>query len=191
MSERPPLEVTLDESTFLDYYYLKEELTDFCKTVGLPTSGGKLELTQRIAHYLKTGEILPQESKTRSTSPQAQTLTENSLIEENFVSSEIKRAFFKEKIGNTFSFNVPFQKWLKANAGKTYAQAIEAYYIILEEKKTADKVIDKQFEYNTYIRDFFKHNKDKSLSDAITCWKYKKSLSGHNRYEPSDLIALS
>lgn len=191
MSERPPLEITLDESTFLDYYYLKEELTNFCKTVGLPTSGGKLELTQRIAHYLKTGEILPQESKTRNTSPQAQTLTENSLIEENFVSSEIKRAFFKEKIGNTFSFNVQFQKWLKANAGKTYAQAIEAYYTILEEKKTAEKVIDKQFEYNTYIRDFFKDNKDKSLNDAITCWKYKKSLSGHNRYEPSDLIALS
>lgn len=191
MSERPPLEITLDESTFLDYYYLKEELTNFCKTVGLPTSGGKLELTQRIAHYLKTGEILPQESKTRNTSPQAQTLTENSLIEENFVSSEIKRAFFKEKIGNTFSFNVPFQKWLKANAGKTYAQAIEVYYTILEEKKTAEKVIDKQFEYNTYIRDFFKDNKDKSLNDAITCWKYKKSLSGHNRYEPSDLIALS
>lgn len=191
MSERPPLEITLDESTFRDYYYLKEELTDFCKTVGLPTSGGKLELTQRIAHYLKTGEILPQESKTRNTSPQAQTLTENSLIEENFVSSEIKRAFFKEKIGNTFSFNVPFQKWLKANAGKTYAQAIKAYYTILEEKKTAEKVIDKQFEYNTYIRDFFKDNKDKSLNDAIICWQYKKSLSGHNRYEPSDLIALS
>lgn len=191
MSERPPLEITLDESTFRDYYYLKEELTDFCKTVGLPTSGGKLELTQRIAHYLKTGEILPQESKTRNTSPQAQTLTENSLIEENFVSSEIKRAFFKEKIGNTFSFNVPFQKWLKANAGKTYAQAIKAYYTILEEKKTAEKVIDKQFEYNTYIRDFFKDNKDKSLNDAIICWKYKKSLSGHNRYESSDLIALS
>lgn len=191
MSERPPLEITLDESTFRDYYYLKEELTDFCKTVGLPTSGGKLELTQRIAHYLKTGEILPQESKTRNTSPQAQTLTESSLIEENFVSSEIKRAFFKEKIGNTFSFNVPFQKWLKANAGKTYAQAIKAYYTILEEKKTAEKVIDKQFEYNTYIRDFFKDNKDKSLNDAIICWKYKKSLSGHNRYESSDLIALS
>lgn len=191
MSERPPLEITLDESTFRDYYYLKEELTDFCKTVGLPTSGGKLELTQRIAHYLKTGEILPQKSKTRNTSPQAQTLTENSLIEENFVSSEIKRAFFKEKIGNTFSFNVPFQKWLKANAGKTYAQAIKAYYTILEEKKTAEKVIDKQFEYNTYIRDFFKDNKDKSLNDAIICWKYKKSLSGHNRYESSDLIALS
>lgn len=191
MSDRPRLEISLDESTFRDYYYLKEELTDFCSAVGLPTSGGKLELIERIAHYLKTGEILYQDSKTRSTSPQAQTITENTLIEENFVSSELKRAFFKEKIGKSFSFNVAFQKWLKANAGKTYAQAIEAYYTILDEKKVGYTVIDKQFEYNTYIRDFFKDNNDKSLSDAITCWKYKKSLSGHNRYEPSDLIALS
>jgi len=35
-------------------------------------------------------------------------------------------AFFKGKIGKTFSFNVQFQKWLKANAGKTYGAAIEA-----------------------------------------------------------------
>ena len=52
-------------------------------------------------------------------------------------------------------------------------------------------VIDKQFEYNTYIRDFFDDNKDKSLDDAIACWKYKKSLAGHNRYERSDLAALN
>ena len=26
--------------------------------------------------------------------------------------------------------------------------------------------------------------------DAIKCWKYKKSLKGHNKYEDSDLIAL-
>lgn len=50
--------------------------------------------------------------------------------------------------------------------------------------------IDKQFEYNTYIRAFFEDNKGKSLEEAIICWKYKKSLQGHNRYEKSDLIAL-
>ncbi|MDD7668276.1 MAG: DUF6434 domain-containing protein, partial [Agathobacter sp.] len=40
-----------------------------------------------------------------------------------------------EKIGKSFSFNVLFQKWLKGNAGKTYGDAINAYYQILEEKK--------------------------------------------------------
>ena len=37
-------------------------------------------------------------------------------------------------------------------------------------------MIDRQFEYNTYIRDFFEDNKGMSLDQAITCWKFKKSL---------------
>ena len=97
---------------------------------------------------------------------------------------------FKEKIGKSFSFNVLFQKWLKRNAGKTYGDAINAYYQILEEKKKGKTTIDKQFEYNTYIRDFFEDNQGRSLDEAIICWKYKKSLQGHNRYEKSDLVAL-
>jgi hypothetical protein len=83
-----------------------------------------------------------------------------------------------------------FQKWLKANAGKTYADAVRAYYQILAEKKQGRTKIDRQFEYNTYIRDFFEDNKGKRLDDAILCWKYKKGLPGHNRYERSDLSAL-
>ena len=94
------------------------------------------------------------------------------------------------KIGKSFSFNVLFQKWLKTNAGKTYKDAINAYYEILNTKKKTNTPIDKQFEYNTYIRDFFKENHNKTWADAIICWKYKKSLPGHNRYEPSDLKAL-
>lgn len=54
----------------------------------------------------------------------------------------------------------------------------DAYYQILEDKKKNKTTIDKQFEYNTYIRDFFHDNKDKSLDQAIQCWKYKKSLNG-------------
>ena len=82
------------------------------------------------------------------------------------------------------------EKWLKDNTGKTYREAIEAYYKILEDKKKGKTKIDKQFEYNTYIRDFFADNQGKSLEEAIKCWKYKKQLPGHNRYEKSDLMAL-
>lgn len=57
-------------------------------------------------------------------------------------------------------------------------------------KKRSKTKIDKQFEYNTYIRDFFADNRGKSLDEAIKCWKYKKQLPGHNRYEKSDLDVL-
>ena len=189
MSERPELNKKLDAATFRSFYYLKQELTDFCKENGLLASGSKAELTDRIAYFLDTGSVL-KSSAERKTAVNIGTLTEGTVIEPNIVCSEKHRAFFSEKIGKSFSFNVPFQKWLKANVGKTYGDAIRAYYRILEEKKQIKTDIGKQFEYNTYIRDFFTNNPGKSLRDAIVCWNYKKGLPGHHRYEQSDLCAL-
>ena len=189
METRPELSRKLDGQTFRNYYYLKQELVGFCRENNLPVSGGKIELTDRIAYFLDTGNIL-KASEMRKTTKCVNLITEDTLIEPNIVCSEKHRAFFKEKIGKTFSFNVSFQRWLKENEGKTYGDAIRAYYQILEEKKKGKTAIDKQFEYNTYIRDFFEDNQGKSLKEAILCWKYKKGLPGHNRYEKSDLIAL-
>ena len=189
MSERPNLNRKLDAKTFRSYYYLKEELVDFCRENNLPVSGGKIDLTERIACFLDTGKVLEASAKRKAT-VNVGSITESTIIEPDIVCSEKHRAFFKEKIGKSFSFNVLFQKWLKGNAGKTYGDAVNAYYRILEEKKKRKTTIDRQFEYNTYIRDFFEDNKGRSLDEAIACWKYKKSLQGHNRYERSDLIAL-
>ena len=187
--ERPSLTRELDSTVFRSFYYLKEELVDFCRENGLPVSGGKPELTERIACFLDTGKVLPPSAKKRTTAS-AGVITEDTVIEAEIVYSEKLRAFFRERIGKSFSFNVPFQKWLKANAGKTYGDAIPAYYRVLEEKKRKKMAIGRQFEYNTYIRDFFTDNREKSLADAIVCWKYKKSQPGHHRYERADLMAL-
>lgn len=189
MIERPVLDKNLDSGTFRSFYYLKEELVEFCRKNGIPASGGKIEITDRIAYFLDTGEIVSAK-KTQRKKSDITNITKDTLIESNFVCSEKHRAFFKEHIGKSFSFNVAFQKWLKSNTGKTYEEAIDAYYQILEEKKKSKTNISKQFEYNTYIRDFFADNQGKSLDDAIKCWKYKKQLKGHNRYEKSDLVAL-
>ena len=190
MSERPNLDLKLDGKTFKEYYYLKEELVDFCRKNDLQTTGGKLELTERIEKFLDTG-IKDYTSHTSKKKAISDEITLDTIIEENIVCSEKHRAFYKEQIGNKFSFNVLFQKWLKSNAGKTYQDSVKAYYQILEDKKKNKTTIDKQFEYNTYIRDFFNDNKDKSLEQAIKCWKYKKSLKGHNKYEKEDLKILN
>ena len=189
MSQRPELSRALDGTAFRGFYYLKQELADFCKENGLPTSGSKAELTDRIAYFLDTGKV-QKPSPRRISAVMIGTLTEDTVIEPNIVCSEKHRAFFSEKIGKSFSFNVPFQKWLKANAGKTYGDAIRAYNRILEEKKQTKAEIGGQFEYNTYIRDFFADNPGKNLHDAIVCWNYKKGLPGHHRYEKCDPIAL-
>ncbi|MDE7177778.1 MAG: SAP domain-containing protein [Lachnospiraceae bacterium] len=189
MNDRPVLDRNLDSKTFRDYYYLKEELVNFCRENGIPVSGGKIEISDRIAYFLDTGKILSASTARKKTTA-ITTISPDTKIEANFVCSERHRAFFKEHIGCGFSFNVAFQKWLKNNTGKTYKEAIAAYHQILEDKKKEKTKIDKQFEYNTYIRDFFADNKGRSLEEAIKCWKYKKRLQGHNRYERTDLVAI-
>ena len=187
--DRPKLVKTLDSKTFLEYYYLKEELVLFCKENKINHVGSKIELTNRIKLFLDTGKIIG-EKKEVIKHKKIEEITLDTLIEENIKCSELHRAFYKEYIGKSFSFNIEFQKWLKNNSGKTYKDSIDAYYKILEEKKNKKKEIDSQFEYNKYIRDFFIDNKDKTLDDAIKCWKYKKSLKGTNKYEKKDLEVL-
>lgn len=190
MPERPELHKNLDSETFRSYYYLKEELVEFCRNNGLPVSGGKIEITERIALFLSGGTVTALPGKRKAPRVTAE-ITESTPIESDFVCSEKHRAFFKGKIGKGFSFNAAFQKWLKSHAGAPYSEAVLAYHRILEEKKHNKTTIDRQFEYNTYIRSFFADNPGKTLEQAITCWKYKKSTEGHNRYEISDLAALS
>ena len=194
-SNRYKLTKDLTSSEFKEYYFLKEELKEFCRNEGLKVSGSKTQLEERIIYYLDTGKSL-EESKNNSRTnsnisrddTNTQELTLDSILGENFKCSEDKREFFEKEIGKGFKFKVIFQKWLKENPDKTYQDAINAYHELQNSNEKSK--IDKQFQYNQYIRDFFEDNEDKTLNDAIKCWNYKKSLKGHNKYEPSDLDIL-
>ena len=187
------LDLNLSSNEFKSYYFLKEELVQFCRKYDLQTSGSKSELTERISHFLDTGEKLHKKREFKLSNNNNELIELTTVIGPNYRSSENVRSFFKKEIGDNFKFKVAFQKWMKSNPTKTYSDAIDAYYRIIEDKKTNKTKIDSQFEYNTYIRDFFHNNKDKSysLKDAIKCWNYKKSKKGHNKYEKDDLIALN
>ena len=110
MAERPKLEKGLDSEIFREYYYLKDELVEFCRKEGLQTTGGKIEITNRIAHYLKTGERLVSKKTHSQSTSHIRNITLDSKIEPNFKCTEKHRAFFKQKIGEGFKFNVVFQK---------------------------------------------------------------------------------
>jgi DNA gyrase inhibitor GyrI len=190
VNKRPELTRGLHSQRFREYYYLKSELMEFCRKEQLSTSGSKAELTDRIEAYLQTGERIATTKPRIGKLSICSEMSLASIIEKNFRCSERHRDFFKRVIGGSFKFNVEFQNWLKTNTGKTYADAVSAYKEIVERKKTTTTEIGRQFEYNAYIRAFFEANKGRTLVQAITCWKHKKSLPGHNRYEPSDLEVL-
>ena len=188
MDERPGIEGS-DSGTFLSYYYLKEEMEEFCRRNGLQVSGRKEDLKERIVIYLDTGRKTSKKAIKKNAGTVS--ISDDSVIGEHFSYSESNRKFFEERIGKGFRFAVPFQKWLRDNPEKTCGDAVKAYEQVMKDAKNNKCSIDKQFEYNTYIRDFFADNDGMSLNDAIRCWKYKKSIKGHNSYERTDLSALT
>lgn len=93
MNKRPILNKELKSDTFKEYYFLKEELIEFCKKNDLQTTGGKEELTNRIIKYLDTGIKEKKEINIK----RKQIIDEINLdiiIEENFICSEKHRAFY-------------------------------------------------------------------------------------------------
>ena len=75
----------------------------FCRVNGLPMSGGKVEITERIGYFLDTSNISDLISSNKSKC-QIGIITEDSKIEENFVCSQKHRVFFKEKIKHIMRF---------------------------------------------------------------------------------------
>lgn len=64
-SLRPKLSKELHVDRFKDFYWLKEELQVFCREHGISATGSKLEISNRIETFLRTGEILKPVRKSR------------------------------------------------------------------------------------------------------------------------------
>jgi len=67
---RPELNDKISLEDFINFYWLKKELSAFCKTKGINATGGKIEISSRIKTFLLTGEIIKQaaEQKEKVTS---------------------------------------------------------------------------------------------------------------------------
>lgn len=193
MENRPNLDKFISLADFNDFYWLKEELVDFCKRVGISTSGGKIEISDRIRHYIQTGETERIEvTRVKGKSKfdwSKEILTLKTEITDNYKNGENVRSFFIQEIGAHFAFNVIFMKWIKENVGKTLGDAIIEWNRIHEFKKGKDYVseIAPQFEYNRYMRAFLADNPELSSKDAMKHWKLKRLKRGTNEYERTDL----
>ncbi|MFJ7362924.1 DUF6434 domain-containing protein [Peribacillus frigoritolerans] len=190
---RPNLSKDISIESFKDFYWLKEELQTFCRVNGISSTGSKIEISDRIETFLRTGEIknpIRKTKITRTVEPQVH-LSLDTVITENHRCSQGVRAFFKTVIPK-FHFSTYIQNYFKSNVGKTYRDAVDAWYEEEERKKdpTFKKRIAPQFEYNQFTSDFFADpkNQGKSRAEAMEAWNKIKKLPGSNKYEPINEI---
>ena len=193
--ERPDFQDIQSGEEFNSWYWLKEEMVAICKDAGLPASGRKFELRDRIMYALDHNGKLLQEVKKKSKSNfnwAKEVLTSDTIITDNVSFGPNFRRFMKNEIGNKFSCHSDFMDWVKSNEGKTLGQAVDKW-LELEERKEDPRfkreIADNNM-YNQYTRDFLSDNPGKSIKDARRFWLLTKELpmkDGFVRYEKTDL----
>jgi hypothetical protein len=194
---RPKLNKKISIKDFKDYYWLKEELVEFCRAIGINSSGGKIDISNRIIKFLENGELIIKSNIKKKTiiskfDWNVEKLNTATLITDNYRNTENVREFFRQNIGDHFKFNVEFMNWMKAHQGKTLGNAIEKWIEIskLKKDKNYKTEIAPQFEYNTYMREFLNDNPHLSSKDAIKSWKIKRDKPGVKKYEKEDLLYI-
>ena len=133
---RPPLTKSISLEDFQNYYWLKEELQTFCHEHGLPASGSKIEIANRISHYLHTGKILKTalvQKRVKLPSLIKTFLFKRLLLT---ITAVARCSCFLKKNRNKIPLYSSSSKVFKENIGKTYEDAITFWYEENERKKT-------------------------------------------------------
>jgi len=193
---RPAFEEIETGAEFNRWYWLKEEMVAICKQSGLPYSGSKFELRDRIMYALDhEGAVMPKPKKKKATSTfnwAKAELTPDTLLTDNVSFGPNFRRFMKAEIGPKFSFNTDFMSWAKQNPGKTLREAVQMWKELEARKKDPgfrSEIADHNM-YNQYTRDFLDDNPKLKPGDARYFWLLKKQLpteDGFIRYDRSDL----
>lgn len=182
-STKPKLEPGMSIGDFTAYYWLKEELVELARKLGISTHGYKPELSDRIVRRLQglpdTDDTKPQRSKGPRDSEKP--LTRDTPVV-NYKSDAKTRAFFKSQIGPEFHFTYHVNQYRLNNPGLTYGNLVDEW-LAERDRRRSDEYeapIAAHGKYNRFVRDFFSDaaNKGKSLSEAAAAWNAIKDRRG-------------
>lgn len=193
--KRPEFSNIKSGEEFNSWYWLKEEMVEICKLCGLPYSGAKFELRDRIMYALDNeGKIKPQKAikKTSKFNWAKAELHPETVITDNISFGPNFRRFMKGQIGAKFSCHSDFMDWVKQNPGKTLQDAVQKWEELEQRKDDPNfkREIAEHNMFNQYTRDFLEDNPGMTFKQARSFWLLKKKLptkDGFVKYEKTDL----
>jgi hypothetical protein len=182
---RPPLSARISADDFENYYWLLSELKEFCRNEGIPGAGGKIELTARIAAYLKGGTVISPPRQTSVTPPRRKQPVEGRISDDTKIPADILltptlRAYFEERTNGRFRFSKELIAYLREHPGNTLGDAVT--FLSESGRKTrkpvGETVIPPQCQYNRFMRNYRADHPDATFAEAVREWHELKKIRG-------------
>jgi hypothetical protein len=179
---RPSLLTVTKVATFRQYYWEKKALLAFCRQHGLPTSGGKLELEERITDYLTSGTVVAALPRVRVQQYDADGGLTSATPVVYYKNCAKTRAFFVSHLGDGFRFNHYLRAFAKhkQDGRLTYGDLLAGYRASLRQKQPA---IAPQFAFNQFQRDYHRAYPTRSIGDCRRAWKQLKQAGVGVRFQ--------
>jgi hypothetical protein len=179
MEPRPKLVPTISEPEFRRWYWLRDELAVFARTLGISASGSKPELANRIAAALAGRDIAVPERQPAGRQL-AGPLTAQTVIPPGQRSSQLLRKFFRAHLGPSFRFDGAMRSFI-ATGGATLGDAVEHWHAT---RDTAPKPIASQFELNRFARQWHEDHPAGTRDELMRAWWAYRAL-------PTDARAMA
>ena len=176
---RPALSADLPAETFEDWYWLRSELTAFCRAEGLRATGSKGELAARVSAYLRTGTRCDRSAPRPRRARMPERFDEATVVGEGWRCSQPLRAFFEARLGPGFRFDAAMRALIASGAGLTLAQVMERH--AAQRAAPGRSEIAPQFEYNRFMRAFSQERPGASHADAVAAWRRHRSAPRSSR----------
>ena len=194
MAERPEIGDCPDAATFRNWYYLKTELVEFARANGIKTTGGKFEIADRIAYFLDHGTPPVAVKKAKKVTSKfdwhSASLSDETIITDSYKNTQNMRRYMQAHIPG-YKFSIPFMNWMKANCGKTLADAVVVAKQIATDKKAGKKQPDQPHNlYNAYTRAYFAAVPDGTQAEVRKLWALRRARPGPYVFDLADLDLL-
>lgn len=190
VEDKPKLDRNISLYDYQNFYWLKKELVQFCKEIGINSDGWKLEIHERIVEYLSNNVIQKRPEKiVKKKADDVNELRLDMVVTESFKRSPKTTAFFKSN-DSRFHYSVRLNQFVRDNIGKiTYQDIINEWKDEFEKKKQGFKTTPAlpQCEYNQFIKDYLADNEGRKFKYAVEAWNVKKCMRGDNIYHREEL----
>ena len=166
MRNRPTLDAGLEAHAFREHYWLKSELTSFCRAHGLRTAGAKSDVAGRIEAQLAGVQPAPSPpARRKGAMPRG--FTRSTIIGDGWRCSQALRAFLSAELGRPFHFDRTAREQILHGAGLSLGQVIDEARVA----RRGTTEIAPQFEYNRFVRAFRAASPGVSHKQVVTAWR--------------------
>ncbi|MFT3834725.1 MAG: DUF6434 domain-containing protein [Micropruina sp.] len=170
---RPELQPGLPAAEFIRWYWLKAELQQFARVLGIRAGGGKQQLTDRIEARLAGRPFAEPRSSTPNAAQLSGPLTADTAIPAGQRCSQHLRTWFVARLGTGFRFDAPMREFFdEADGTQTLGDAVAHWHATRDQ---GPRDVAGQFEYNRFTRAWHAQHPDASRREVIDAWNDYRS----------------